>query len=95
MLWRSFLGNWCSHIFTRYTGTDGVVWSISLWVVSMEQRVVCLSGPSGYKRLLSLHGAGELKNGCLIAVKTIIYIAVLFANWFPIYELPGKGNALK
>jgi len=38
---------------------------------------------------------GVKKNGCLIAVKTIIYIAVLFANWFPIYESPGKGNALK
>ena len=56
---------------------------------------VCLSGPYGYKRLLSLHGAGESKNGCLIAVKTIIYIAVLFANWVPFYESPGRGNALE
>ena len=44
----SFLGNWLQSYLHGYPV-----------VVSVEQRVMCLSGPSGYKRLLSLHGAGE------------------------------------
>ena len=57
-----------SHIFVgqmwvRYVGQISEVWvrlvSCGSNVCNLMKRVVCLSGPSVHKRLLSLHGAGE------------------------------------